>query len=766
MKKRIGLSLIVTTSVAAALAGVKTERVDTLKTYELQGVQVTATRANKQTPMAVTNVNKAAIAQQNTGRDLPYLMSLTPSITLTSDAGNAIGYTTMRVRGTDLSRINITANGVPMNDSESAVVFWVNMGDFASSLQSIQIQRGVGTSTNGAGAFGGTVNLQTEDLGIKSYGALDLAGGSYGTHKETFRFGTGLLGKHWAFQGRLSNIGSDGYVDRASTQLNSYLLQGGYFDDHRMIKFITFNGTEKTYLAWYYSSRYQQQKYGRTYNPSGYIYTDQQGKSHYYDNQTDNYHQQHYQLFWTEKFGQQWNTQLALHYTKGQGYYEEFKDGRKLFEYGMDANKTRAKSNLIRRLQMDNDFYGAIVSANYTSGKKLNATIGGAWNKYIGNHFGNVVWVEKPVDAYLHMQQYYDNDARKTDFNIFAKATYQWMRGLSSYLDLQYRHVGITMEGPGKEMNWNTYQQIAYHVNDKHNFFNPKVGINYEWARHHRAYISYAIANREPVRNNYQHNIEGNLEMPKAERLNDLEVGYRYETSKLTLGANFYHMAYKDQFVQTGEIDQIGEAITKNLPNSYRMGIELEGAWQPLTWFRWDANLTLSRNRVKGMSLQLADKDKTTVTLPGEQPLAFSPDVIANNIFTFTWKGLQAGIITKFVGDQYITNTGFRTMRVKDENKQDAEASLILEKFTTTDIDLSYRFAWKAMGIKEITAGITLYNIFNKLYDNNAWASPQYQRDANGNVYAENTWGTLDDEAVGRAVSAPFNVMARLSINF
>lgn len=422
------------------------ERIDTLKARQLQEVQVISTRASKKAPLAFTNVSKNDIQAVNYGKDIPYLLALTPSITLTSDAGNGIGYTTLRVRGTDPSRVNITANGIPMNDAESSSLFWVNFSDFASSTQSIQIQRGVGTSTNGAGAFGATVNMLTDNIGAKPYVGLDVSGGSYYSHKETVRFSTGLINGHWGLQGRLSNIGSKGYLDRASAKLNSYFLQAGYFSDNTMVKFITFNGQEETYHAWNYTSKYEQSLYGRRYNSCG-EYTDVNGNRAYYDNQTDNYHSQNYQLIWNQRLTNLLNLNAALHYTRGDGYYEEYKYHKDYAEYGL--NTTKLKNDLIRRKQMGNDFYGAIASINYDNQKNLTANIGGGWNKYDGDHWGNVLWHKVNGDiARDNNFEYYRNNAKKTDFNIYGKANYEFVKGLSAFLDLQYRHVDYKLQDP------------------------------------------------------------------------------------------------------------------------------------------------------------------------------------------------------------------------------------------------------------------------------------------------------------------------------
>ena len=789
----------------AALAAmtVQAEELDTLKSVELQNVEVVSTRASKKTPVAFTDMNREQLKAVNFGQDVPYLLSLTPSVTMTSDAGNGIGYTSLRVRGTDPSRINITANGIPMNDAESAQLYWVNMGDFASSVQSMQIQRGVGTSTNGAGAFGATLNMQTENIGLKPYMGLDLSGGSYYSHKQTLRFGTGLLGDHWGVQGRLSNIGSKGYIDRASTKLNSYLLQAGYFSDNTVVKLITWNGVEETYHAWDYSSKYEQSLYGRTYNPCGAMaWDDDYNPTDYYKNQTDNYHQQNYQLILNQRLTGELNLNAALHYTRGDGYYEQFKDGRKWAEYGLwtanpadtrtDANglvyKPIVKGDLIRQKKMANDFYGVVASLVYNNRKDIEATVGGGWNKYDGDHFGEVIWAGTPYLYYYNKEndaklkdasgstvygdvygttvvpnrEYYRNNAQKTDFNLYAKANYTFWRGLSGYLDLQYRRITYRMQDPGDW--WGANTDGAYLVDDSYNFFNPKFGLNYDITPNHKVYASYAIAHKEPTRNDYESNMGLDL---KAERLNDLEVGYKFLSQTFSAGVNLYWMNYKDQFVLTGELNEIGEAVAINVPKSYRLGVELEAAWQPVDWFRWDANATFSKNRVKDAVVTLDDGTNASV---GDTPLSFSPGVIVNNILTFSYKGFKASVQSQYIGEQYLTNSGFKTMTGWDADGQETTESLMLDDHFNTNVDLSYTFGLKAFGVKEVTAGLTLYNIFSAKYDTNGWAAPAYQQ-KDGRVVAYNgsyatDWALRDQWAVGFAPSAPFNLMAHLSVNF
>ena len=756
--KRFFLGVAALVSAASMHAG---DDLDSLLSVELQGIQVTSTRALKKMPVAYTDMSQEQLKAVNFGQDVPYLLSLTPSVTMTSDAGNGIGYTSLRVRGTDPSRINITANGIPINDAESAQLYWVNMGDFASSVQSIQIQRGVGTSTNGAGAFGATLNMQTENVGLKPYFALDLSGGSYYSHKETLRFGTGLLNGHWGIQGRLSNIGSKGYLDRAFTKLNSYFIQGGYFSDNTVVKFITWNGQEQTYHAWNYTSKYEQSLYGRTYNSCG-EYRDEQGNVHYYDGQTDNYHQQNYQLLWNQHLSRLLNLNVTAHYTKGDGYYEEYKSGRKLVEYlpkGTWYNENpKLKSDLIRQKKMDNDFYAMVASLMYNNHEGVDAIVGGGWNKYSGDHFGLVKWIKNMPEGLKLLPdfEYYRTNAQKTDWNVYGKMNYDLMSGMSAFLDLQYRHIGYKMQNPGDWYGANPDGKTV--IDDKFNFFNPKFGLNYDITPHHKVYASYAIAHKEPTRNDYEDNLGTEL---KAERLNDLEVGYKFQSAHFSAGANIYWMSYKDQFVLTGELNNIGEAIAKNVGKSYRLGIELEAAWKPIDWFRWDANATFSRNRAKSWEVTLMDGSVENL---GNTPLSFSPDVIFNNIFTFDYRGLKASVQSQYVGDQYLTNTGFKSYQTLDNNGKMTDVSMMLDAHFNTNIDLSYTFGLKQVGVKDMTLGVTLYNVFSAKYDNNGWAAPAFDKQ-NGKVIATG-WDTSDQYDAGFAPSAPFNMMAHLSISF
>lgn len=399
---------------------------------------VIATRATSTTPIAFTNLSREQISRSNHGQDIPYLLSVTPSVVVTSDAGAGIGYTSLRIRGVDATRINVTANGIPVNDAESHTVFWVNMPDFASSVKDLQLQRGVGTSTNGAGAFGASLNLQTADFSYKPYAELSASMGSFLTHKQTLRIGTGLLKDHWTFDLRLSNIGTDGYIDRAAAKLHSFYTQAAWVGTSTSARLIAFGGKEQTYHAWNYASREEMEAYGRRYNSCGYMYTDSAGVQHFYDDQTDNYVQTNVQLLLDHRFTNRWSAHLGAHYTKGDGYYQEYKTDRKLIEYGMQPyevnGETVKRADLVRKKAMDNHFAGAVFSVNYRD-TKLRASFGGAANKYVGDHFGKVLWVKNYLGMLDPNDDYYRNEARKTDANVYARAEYLFAKGLTAYAD-------------------------------------------------------------------------------------------------------------------------------------------------------------------------------------------------------------------------------------------------------------------------------------------------------------------------------------------
>lgn len=761
--------MVVLCAARMSAAEPKTEVIDTLKTYELQDVQVLSTRAGKKTPVAHYDMSKDEIKAVNHGKDVPWLLNFTPSVTVSSDAGMGVGYTGIHVRGTDPTRINVTANGVPINDSESSQLYWVNMADFASSVESMQIQRGVGTSTNGAGAFGATLNMQTENIGLQPYGSVDLAAGSYGTHKETVRFGTGLLGGHWGFQGRLSNIGSDGYIKRASSDLNSYFLQGGYFSDNTVVKFITFNGTEKTYMAWDYTSKADMETYGRRYNPCG-AYTDANGNTVYYKNQTDNYHQQFYHLIWNQNWTRELSMNVTLHYTRGDGYYEQMKTDQKLYKYLLDDEGVGTRADLVRQKKMENDFYGAIASLNYDNHRGLKATVGGGWNKYDGDHFGKVLWTGSPYtydddgnkvgyDGIVYTNpdhEYYRNNAKKTDGNIYGKVSYEFVKGLSAFVDLQYRHISYKMSGLSSEFDDDGQRPLE--LDKKYDFFNPKFGLYYDITPNHTVYASYAIAHKEPTRNDFEDMMAETDEVnPLAERLNDLEIGYKYQSSIFSAGVNLYYMDYDNQFVLTGAQDSNGEMVARNIKDSYRLGIELMAGLRPFRGFEWNINATFSKNKAKNVSVTIINDDWTQdYANVGTTNLSYSPGVIVNNVFTYQYKGLRASLMSKYTGEQYMTNSGFKKYLNTDGTTY---TSAMIDAAFVTDLDVSYTF--KVRGLKSATLGVTVYNIFSEKYESNGSCSMNFKKDGDKIVAYDGGWAWSTYSA-----QAPAHFLAYLSVNF
>lgn len=714
MKKTFLTTAALVSASCAALAATAS-KADTAKVVRLQNVEVTATRATKSTPVAFTNVSKQQIAELNHGKDIPFLISSTPSVLTTSDAGAGIGYSAMRVRGTDATRINVTANDIPMNDAESHSIFWVNTPDFASSLEDIQIQRGVGTSTNGAGAFGASVNMRTQRFSMNPYAEMSGTYGSFNTNKETFKVGSGLIGGHWNFDARFSHIASDGYRDRASSKLHSYFAQAGYFGGQTSVRFITFGGKECTYHAWDGISKADLTD-NRKYNPNGEIKRD--GKViGFYDDQTDNYRQTHYQLIWDQGIGANWHWNLGLHYTDGFGYYQEYKNARTLKEYGLEPfmvgdNKVK-KSSLVRKKNVDSGFGGAVFSLNFAKGS-LNTTFGGSFNSYANDHYGNVIWVENYLLPLDPSHEYYRNKGKKNDFTIYWKASNTLWQSLRLYADMQYRHIGYKITGDNDKWDWTASPEHlqVLNVDEKFDFFNPKVGLIYDFNKHNTAYASFSVAQKEPTRNNYT---DGLFTVhPKAEKLFDWEAGYTFSNDRFTAGVNFYYMKYKDQLVLNGKLNEIGEAMAENVPDSYRMGVELQAGVKITEWLRWDLNGTFSRNRIKDYVGYVSNYEASTwndlytqtAVEKGNTTIAMSPSFIGNSVIAFNLKGFSAQFTSQYVSRQYLDNF---------ENKEDS-----LDPYFVSHLNLAYTF--KLPHVKAITVGCTVYNIFNEKYENNGYS--------------------------------------------
>lgn len=710
----------------------------------LNQVDVVANRADSKTPVAYTNIGKRQLTANNDGRDMTYLLNMTPSVTVSSDAGGGMGYTAMRVRGSDPSRINVMANGLPLNDPESHSVYWVNMPDLASSLRDVQIQRGVGTSTNGAGAFGASINMVTDASSEDPYAELSGSYGMYNTNRQTLRVGSGLLGNHWSVDARLSHMGSDGYIDRASSQLWSYFGQAAFQGYNTSLRLVAFGGKERTYMAWDYASKEQMEEYGRRYNPCG-EYIDKDGNRAYYADQFDNFVQHHFQLLFSQRIGEWFNINAALFYTKDDGYYDQYKTGRTLVEYGLQPfmnadGELVKKSDLIRLKYNVNGFGGGQATVNFRRGR-WNATLGGAVSDFDGHHYGRVKWVRNYVGPIDPLQKYYDNHGRKFDSNVYLRANYDIDRHFSVFADLQYRHIHYTITGMSDNWDWNTSSLAILDVERRWDFFNPKVGVSYT-SGVHRGFASWAVAQKEPTRDNFT---DGTPESyPKAERLDDFEVGYSFNHKLFSVGVNLYYMLYKDQLVVTGQLSDTGNPLSVNVPDSYRMGIELQGALRPCEWFDWQFNITLSRNRIKNF-VEYIYEDEWTNPISfdlGDTPIAFSPDIIFNNAFNFKYRDFDASLNSRYVGKQYMNNAR-------------SEAAL-LDAYFVSDLHFGYSFR-NLIGIKELRLGFSIYNLFNEKYFNNGYAGAGYTVvDGKKEIY----------RYAGYAAQAPTYVMATMSLKF
>jgi iron complex outermembrane receptor protein len=656
---------------------------DTTKVNQLDEVLVSAVRVTSKTPVSFSNLDKKEIKSRNLGQDIPILMNYLPSVVTTSDAGNGVGYTGIRVRGSDATRVNVTINGIPYNDSESHGTFWVNMPDFASSVESLQLQRGVGTSTNGSGAFGASLNMLTDSYSDNPSGEISSSFGSFNTFKNTVKFSTGLMNNHFEIAGRLSALKSDGYIDRAKSDLKSYFLQGTYVGKTTLIKALAFGGTEKTYQAWYGVDAATMES-DRTFNPAG-MFTNEFGNPRFYDNQTDNYQQDHYQLHWNEKIAANWSTNLAFHYTKGKGYYEEYKEDQDFSGYGLApivVVPTVNTTDIVRQKWLDNDFYGTTFSANYKA-ENLDLILGGGWNKYEGDHFGKVIWARYASQSELG-DHYYDDFSTKTDGNVFAKANYKVSDKWSLFGDLQLRNV--TYKANSAETGL---------VDDTFNFFNPKAGVTYKLNEINNLYFSYARANREPNRTDYESG------SPKPEKLDDFELGWRYLSDKIKLNANGYYMKYQDQLVLTGELNDVGSPIRTNSGDSYRVGIELDATFQLSEKWTIAPNFTISSNK----NVDFISDVNGTLTNLGDTNIAYSPNFIAGNILTFLpMPAIRLSLLSKYVSEQYMNNTDDASGKLKD--------------YFVNDFNVSYEIASKSI-FKSIVINALVNNIFNVDYVSN-----------------------------------------------
>lgn len=657
-------------------------------TTYLQPVEMNAVRAGDKTPVAKTNLSKNEIAKRNIGQDLPFILNQTPSVVVNADAGNGIGYTGIRIRGTDASRINITLNGIPYNDAESQGTFLVNIPDFASSAGSIQVQRGVGTSTNGAGSFGGSINMSTNEVITKQGIELNSTAGSFHSFKNTFIFHSGIIAKNFTFDGRMSNIRSDGYIDRASSRLQSFYASTAFVTENNSLRLNVFSGKEKTYQAWNGIDE-NTLRTNRTFNSAG---TEKPGQP--YVNETDNYKQRHYQFFYNHKFNKFWKANAALFLTTGKGYYEQYKAGETLADYGLpnynDGGTVIKKTDLVRRLWLDNNFYGSIFSFQYTNpGRQV--IIGGGINQYNGDHFGEIISAVYQA-AVPSKYRYYDNQATKSDYSAYAKWTEKLNDHWQTFLDLQLRSVNYTING----FKYNP--DIV--VDEHYTFFNPKAGITYSY-KNIQAYLSYGRAAKEPNRDDFE---SGSTGQARPEKLNDFEAGFELKKRRSSIGINLYYMQYKDQLVLTGKINDVGAYTRTNIANSYRTGIEITGGVQVNKWLSATANLTLSENKVKDFTEYIDDYDNggQKINTYKKADIAFSPSVISGySIDILPFKNAELNIMGKYVGTQYLDNTSQKSRSLND--------------FYVQDVRIAY--TWK----KSTLLFLQVNNLFSKKYEPNGY---------------------------------------------
>lgn len=657
----------------------------------LQPLEVRSIRASDKAPFTKTNIGKEAIAKQNLGQDIPFLLNQTPSVVVNSDAGNGVGYTGIRIRGTDATRVNVTLNGIPYNDAESMGTFFVNLPDFSSSVNSIQVQRGVGTSSNGAGAFGATLNMSTHEYNEKAYVALNNSYGSFNTWKNTLKAGSGLIGKHFLIDARLSNISSDGYIDRASSRLRSFYLGTAYINQKTALRFNVFSGHEKTYQAWYGIDAATLAT-NRKFNPAG---MEKSGAP--YDNQTDNYTQTHYQLFLNQSLGRGWSFNTALFLTRGKGYYEEYKADQDYAKYGLPdqviGGTTYTSTNLVRQRWLDNYFYGQIASLHYKS-ERNELTFGGGWTQYDGKHIGKITWMERGTvpDNY----QYYHRPANKKDLNVYAKWQHRLTAHLTGFADLQYRHVSHTMDGFSNNP--------GLFIARKFDFINPKAGLSYQnngW----QAYLSLAIGRKEPNREDFE---AGLLAQPSHETLQDWELGIEKKESRYSYGATFYYMDYRNQLVLTGKINDVGAYTRTNIPSSYRMGVELQGSAVISPQINVSGNLTLSRNKIKNFTEYIDNYDDgTQITRQhNNTDISFSANTIGTAaIHFFPVQQAEISLLGKYVGKQYLDNTQNENRKLNGYFTQDIRAIYTLRKKTSREFQFIFQ----------------VYNLFNKKYEPNGY---------------------------------------------
>ncbi|MBN9483226.1 MAG: TonB-dependent receptor [Bacteroidetes bacterium] len=705
------LPALIATAIAMQ-ANAQPETADTSinKQQKLVPIEIRSLRAASNSPFVKTEITAKDIEKANLGQDLPYLLQYTPSAVVTSDAGTGVGYTGLRVRGTDGIRMNVTMNGIPVNDAESQGAFFVDFPDIASSTGSIQLQRGVGTSTNGAGAFGATMSISNLQQADEASAETSNSYGSFNTWKHTVKAGTGLMKNGFQFDVRLSQITSDGYIDRSASDLKSLqLIAGWQISKKTSLRFMLLTGKEKTGQAWN-GVPGDSLKTNRTFNELGI-----KSNGSYYNDQTDNYQQDYYQLFLDHKFSRHLSGHIAMFMTRGLGYYQEYKTGQSYSSYGLpnfiNGADTITQTDLTRQLWLDNYYYGSVFSLLYEK-KKTQVSFGGGWNQYLGTHYGYITWAQYAVpDNY----RWYLLHSQKNDLNLYVKAQQTIGDNLILFGDLQYRNVSYIINGFRNNPTLNP--------TTNYNFFNPKVGATYlvrnTNSNRQKVYASFAVANKEPNRDDFE---ASPLSQPKPERLNDIELGYEIARRKWNAGINLYDMIYKDQLVFTGQINDVGAYTRTNVPNSYRRGVELQAAYKPWYWLQANANLTLSENKIKTYTEYIDNWDDPNfgqvAVVHNNTPIALSPGTIAGGGITLSpfrymkhEQNLALDIMGKYVGKQYLDNSG-------DELRT-------LKSYGLCDLRLRYSVHIKPF--KEIMATLALNNILDHKYESNGYVYYVYQ---------------------------------------
>lgn len=686
--KSLFISAALLTTTIAAIA--QETQQDSTKVESLEEVFIQAVRVDADSPITHSNLNEEEIETRNLGQDVPYLLNYLPSVVTTSDAGAGVGYTYIRVRGSDASRVNVTLNGIPYNDSESQGTFWVNMPDFASSIQNLQLQRGVGTSSNGSGAFGASLNILTDGTSDEAYGEISNSFGSFNTRKHNVKFSTGLLKDRIEIAGRLSKIESDGYIDRASSDLKSYFLQGAYKDQNTLIKVLTFGGTEETYQAWNGIDA-ETLENDRTFNPSG-MYTDEDGNTRFYDNEVDNYAQDHYQVLWNQRYDNNWSSNVALNYTYGRGYFEQYKEDEDFGTYAFDpieiGGDTINTTDLIRRRWLDNDFYAVNANVNYKD-DALNISAGAFFSTYKGDHYGEVIWARYASDSEIR-DRYYFSDATKNEFTTFAKATYRFNNQWQVFGDLQGRFLSYETGGITSDV-------VPIDVDETYSFFNPKAGVSFQLNDANQFYASYGRAHREPTRNDFEEDIT------TPEKLDDFELGWRFASEKVQVNTNLFYMDYKDQLVLSGELNDVGAPLRTTSGESYRLGLEVDATIAISEKISIRPNVALSSNK----NVDFVTSQNGELVNLGNTNISFSPEIVAGNMLEYRpVKNVQLALLSKFVGEQFMGNI-------------DSDVSK-LDSFFINNLNIAYR--WENVPfVNEILFTGLVNNIFNVEYVSNGY---------------------------------------------